>query len=115
MTCNFAGTDELRTAAIGNVGMRAYLACYDLNSPGQDYSDLFKAIKAVAEAWWHNLDSTWIVISRLKAVEIRDQLATHIDPNDELLVARLGTELAWTGFGKDASDWLSTELDSVVA
>lgn len=69
--------------------MKTYLIGYDLNRPGQDYEDLFGAIKNVGATWWHHLDSTWIVKANMSAVEIRDLLKQHIDADDELLIVAL--------------------------
>lgn len=38
----------------------AYLISYDLINPGQNYPGLIEAIKNLG-AWWHNLESVWIV------------------------------------------------------
>lgn len=89
---------------------KSYVIGYDLNRPHQDYKDLIDAIKALASGWWHNLDSTWIVRSTLTAVEIRDELAKHIDRNDEILVAQLTGEAAWRGFDQSGSEWLRNHL-----
>lgn len=86
--------------------MAKYMISYDLNRPGQNYSNLIKAIKIIGSNWWHCLDSTWIVISNLSAVQIRDALSPHIDVNDELLVAALSGEYAWQGFNDDCASWL---------
>jgi len=88
--------------------MKTYLVGYDLNRPHQDYPELIRAIKQFP--WWHYLDSTWIVKSNSKASEIRDNLAQHIDTNDELLVVSLTGESAWTGFDATASAWLHENI-----
>jgi len=89
--------------------MTTCLITYDLNRPGQNYNDLFEAIKAIG-TWWHCLDSTWIVKSNLTAVQIRDSLSTKIDKNDSLLVVVLSGVGAWTGFSDDCSNWLKDNL-----
>jgi hypothetical protein len=89
--------------------MKSYVIGYDLNSPGQDYDALFEAIKSYG-AWWHHLDSTWIVKTNSSAVEIRDHLRQFIDENDELLVAKLSGEAAWTGFSSKGSAWLKNNV-----
>jgi hypothetical protein len=88
----------------------SYMIGYDLNKPGQDYKDLIEAIKQVGSMWWHCLDSTWIVKTDKSAKEIRDELKPHIDASDELLVAKLSGEGAWTGFDTDCSTWLKNNL-----
>lgn len=86
-----------------------YFIGYDLDKPGQDYASLEKAIKNLG-SWWHCLDSTWIVISNLTAIAIRDILMAHIDSNDKLLVAVISAPAAWTGFSKECADWLTANL-----
>ena len=82
-----------------------YLILYDLNSPGQDYVDLYEQIKSYG-IWWHHLDSTWIIKTKKTAAEIRDHLSKYIDDNDELLVVRFGSSWAGHGLEKRAYDWL---------
>jgi hypothetical protein len=91
--------------------MAVYLIGYDLKKPGQDYKDLFDAIKAVGSDWWHCLDSTWMVVSNGSAVSIRDALRGHIDTSDKLLVVTLTTGAAWSGpFNADCVKWLQKYL-----
>jgi len=89
--------------------MKTYLIGYDLDKPGQDYSNLIAAIKKFG-TWWHQLDSTWIVKSDLNSEEIRDYLVPHIDKNDKLLVVKLSGEGAWFGFNTEGSKWLKDNL-----
>lgn len=91
--------------------MSTTLIAYDLNAPGQNYDDLIEAIKALG-AWWHHLDSTWIVKSDLKPSDIRDRLAKHLDSGDELLVVNVtGDPRAWRGFRDRGSKWLKETWD----
>lgn len=91
--------------------MKSYLIGYDLNRPrgADDYPNLIAAIKEIG-AWWHHLDSTWIVKSERAADGIRDLLIPHVDSGDELLVVTLTGEAAWVGFNDRASTWLKTNL-----
>lgn len=90
--------------------MATYMIGYDLNKAGQDYSALIDEIKALANGWWHHLDSTWIVNTNLTAVQVRDRLRAQIDANDELLVAAISEPAAWYGFTQKGSDWLKANL-----
>lgn len=90
--------------------MKSYLIGYDLNKPGQNYDNLFAAIKKVGGTWWHCLDSTWIVKSNSTTVAIRDALRPHIDDSDELLVIELTGVAAWVGFNEECSGWLKENL-----
>lgn len=76
-----------------------YSINYDLKKPGRDYSGLYEAIKSCG-AWWHHLDSTWLVDTSLSAEGICTKLKPHIDANDNVLVI---------GVTKDYQGWLSKE------
>ena len=93
-----------------NEAMNSYMIGYDLNKTGKDYKGLIDKIKGTFSNWWHCLDSTWIVKSNMNATQIRDLLKPFIDGNDELLVAKLSGEAAWTGFDEACSDWLKKNL-----
>lgn len=92
------------------MGMNTYLVGYDLNTPGQNYEELYEAIKAIGSKWWHYLDSTWLVKHDGPATDLRDALAPHIDSNDELLIVKLSGEGAWKGFSEKGSKWLKDNL-----
>lgn len=73
-----------------------YSINYDLKRPGQDYDGLYEAIKKLG-AWWHHLDSTWLVDTSLNASQIWARLDPHVDANDSVLVI---------GVTRDYSGWL---------
>lgn len=73
-----------------------YSISYDLNRPGQKYADLIEAIK-VSGAWWHYLQSTWLVDTNLTAQQLFNRLRPHIDDNDIVLII---------GVTRDYSGWL---------
>ena len=87
--------------------MDYYIIGYDLNKGEgpQDYNALYRKIKSVGD-WWHSLGSTWIVKSDKTADEIHDVISEVIDKNDELLVALLCDEVAWSGFKDKGGKWL---------
>mgnify|MGYP001237784991 CR=1 FL=1 len=87
---------------------KTLLIGYDLNKEvgSEGYNELIAAIKTVG-AWWHHLDSTWLVKTHKSAVEVRDTLLGHLDSNDELLVIDVTSQpRAWTGFNASGSKWL---------
>lgn len=88
--------------------MSTILVGYDLNRPGQDYEELIDAIKAEG-AWWHHLDSTWLVKTEKTVVQLRDTLSEHLDRSDELLIIDVtGDARAWAGFSESGSKWLES-------
>lgn len=85
------------------------LVTYDLNKPGKDYSELYKAIKAASNDHIHPLESVWILDTNHSAKVVSDYLRNHIDSNDNLFVARLTRESAgW--MPKDAWTWLGNRM-----
>jgi hypothetical protein len=90
--------------------MRTLFVGYDLNKPGQNYTDLIDALKSYP-AWWHYLDSTWLIRTNDSVSDIRDHLGALIDSGDELLVMEVtGTTWASKGLSKKANDWLYSSL-----
>jgi len=73
-----------------------YSINYDLKAPGRDYKGLWEAIKSCG-AWWHYLESTWLVDASLDANGIFAKLKPHIDNNDYVLVI---------GVMRDSAGWL---------
>jgi hypothetical protein len=90
--------------------MRTLLVGYDLNRPGQNYPDLYAALKAVP-LWWHYLDSTWLLRTEESASALRDRLLAHVDRGDEIIVIDVtGREAAWAGFDQRGSQWIRENL-----
>lgn len=61
------------------------LVTYDLKQPGRNYRTLIDTIKSLGE-WRHDLESTWLVRTNLKAEQVAAHLRLHIDDSDRLLV-----------------------------
>jgi hypothetical protein len=81
------------------------LISYGLRRPGQDYAELFDAIKALGPSW-HCLESVWLVRTSMESGQVRDALKLHVDTNDSLLVMVLGRNWATAGLPKNCTDWL---------
>ena len=73
--------------------MSAYLVSYDLDKPGQDYTDLIAALRKAGAV--KLLYSQWGLATSSTAVQIRDYLQQFIDANDRLLVVELSGQVAW--------------------
>lgn len=85
-----------------------YLVTYDLKQPGQDYSSVHEAIKACG-AWWHFLESTWLVDGHLTADQIAMRVRHHIDQNDNLLVIGVtGDYAGW--LPRAAWEWINSRV-----
>lgn len=84
--------------------MSVYLITYDLNRPGQQYEALYEAIKSFG-AWWHYLDSTWLVQTSLSAQSVWNRLEPAFDKNDRILISALSTDRqGW--LPEDAWKWI---------
>ena len=94
--------------------MAAFLIMYDINKEGAAYSAANKLvadkIKSLSGTWWHHLDSTWIVVASMTAVQIRDAVGSVLDSNDELLVMQSSGTAAWQGFNDQGSKWLNDNI-----
>ena len=89
--------------------MAVYMVSYDLNSPGQKYQNLYDALESYS-SYWHCLDSTWLIKTDDRPTQILDHLASALDKNDTLLVAKVSAPAAAEGLSKDCSDWLENHL-----
>lgn len=67
--------------------IKIYIVTYDLNKPGQDYKELYKAIESYKSI--RAMDSTWFIKSSKTAQQISDDLLKHIDENDYLFVGEI--------------------------
>ena len=67
--------------------MAVYMITYDLNSEGQNYDDVIKAIKdASTGAWCTYWKSSYLIKSNLSVQQVTDRITPHLDSNDRLLV-----------------------------
>jgi len=89
--------------------MTAYIVSYDLNTQGQKYKCLTDKLEAYG-TYWHAQGSVWIIISSQTATQVRDNLKSCLDSNDELFVGKLSGEAAWFGYSSQISDWLKKNL-----
>ncbi|NBI06690.1 hypothetical protein [Senegalia massiliensis] len=65
--------------------MAVYLISYDLNKPDNNYESLYETIKSY-EAWWHHLDSTWIIETSSSCQSVSNNIKSHIHSDDNLLI-----------------------------
>jgi hypothetical protein len=90
--------------------MAAILITYDLNKPGQGYTDLYEAIKGLG-AWWHYLDSTWIVSGySLTATTVWNALQPHIDKNDSVFIVDITRDAHSGWLPQKAWDWINKNV-----
>jgi CRISPR-associated endonuclease Cas2 len=72
----------------------SYLICYDLDKPGQDYSDLIPALQKLGAKRIEM--SVWLLFStNLTPLQIINHLAQFVDSNDRILVVACQNLAAW--------------------
>lgn len=72
-----------------------YIVSYDLCQPGRDYNLLYNALRTFP-SWGKLTETTWAVVSKNSAVEIRNYLRLYMDVSDRLIVIKSGQVAAWT-------------------
>jgi hypothetical protein len=85
--------------------VKVYVVGYGRAGSGRTPAALAQAIGQLGVSWQCR-DSTWLIETTLSAVEILDRLKEHVELADELLVARLSEEAAWSGFPAEGARWL---------
>jgi hypothetical protein len=91
--------------------MATILIAYDIHPPeGEAYENLTEKIRSLG-AWWHHLETTWIVKSVHAPGEIREQLGAYIGSDDQLLVIDISGDTAeWIGVNDAGSKWLKESV-----
>lgn len=89
--------------------MSAVLITYDLNKPGQNYEKLYDKIKTFG-AWWHHIDSTWIVDTNLTVGEVNDRLLSVMDDSDSVLILNITGDTYAGWLPQDAWNWLKSHM-----
>lgn len=74
--------------------MSSKIISYDLCTPGRNYDNLYKAIKAYG-IWAHIAESTWFIKTDDSCVQVRNTLLSQLDSNDRLFVGELTGNAAW--------------------
>lgn len=86
-----------------------YIIAYDLHQGEADaYESLIAVIKSFG-IWARITESTWAVVSDLKATAVRDLLLASMKDKDRLFVVKSGVEAAWHNT-RCKNDWLKKHL-----
>jgi hypothetical protein len=93
-------------------GLAPILIAYDIHpAQGAAYDDLVQKIQSLG-AWWHHLETVWIVRSERTPEEIRDILKASIGADDQLLVLDIsGDRAGWAGVSDAGSKWLRENIE----
>lgn len=82
------------TAVYDNAGnTMLYWISYDLDKPGQDYTDLLNRLKQLKAV--RILRSDWLLETTATTVETRDDLRQFMDGNDRVMVSQVSNNAAW--------------------
>ncbi len=88
--------------------MHSFLITYTLKGDS-NYPELRGALKRLPH--WHCLGSTWLVKSDRTACELFADLEQHLQPDDQLLVFRVGPDACWSRtFPRECQAWLEKNL-----
>ena len=94
---------------IGNSNMEhCYIIIYDLCNPGQNYQNLYCALRNFPH-WGKLTESVWAVVSNKSCAEIRDYLKQWIDTNDRLMVVQSGCNAAWQNMIA-SNEWIKSNI-----
>ena len=70
--------------------MAVYMITYDLNSTGQKYDEVIKAIKAASTGVWCTFwKSSYLIKSNLTANQVSDKIKPHLDQNDRMIIVEV--------------------------
>jgi hypothetical protein len=73
--------------------MALYWISYDLDKPGQDYSDIINRLKQLKAQ--EVTRSDWLLASNRTPTQIKEDLLAYLDNNDRIIVAELKYNAAW--------------------
>lgn len=84
-----------------------FLIAYDLKRPGQNYTELYEAIKNCGE-WRHPLESIWVIkSSSMNSVnEIYNYLRPRIDDGDFLFIVDITDQDSQGWMIKSFWEWI---------
>jgi hypothetical protein len=101
----------LRRLVETSAGSATILIAYDIHpQTGNAYDELGETIKSLG-AWWHHLETVWIVQCADTPGEIRDRLKPLLGFDDQLLVIDISGDTAgWVGVNDVGSKWLSENI-----
>lgn len=75
-----------------------YMITYDLNSQGQNYDDVIKAIKDSSRSWCSYWKSSYLIKSDLSSNQISDKISPHLDSNDRLIIVECANNGNYQGW-----------------
>ena len=87
--------------------MSVKLVTYDLDKPGQDYTDLLKEIKKFS--WARLSESSYAIETDLTPSQLYARFKQYVDANDTIYVIVLNRPYVGQG-PKEVNEWLENHL-----
>lgn len=88
--------------------MTIFSVSYDLITPGQKYTALFRELEKTDHL--HHLDSNWLICTNETAEGLCYRLRQHLDDNDNLLVIKV-TRPYYGWLPESSWAWISSRLE----
>jgi hypothetical protein len=91
------------------------LIAYDIHRPDGDHYDKLAAYIKGLGAWWHHLETVWIVKCNLTPAQIRAQLQSVMVDDDQLLIVDItGDAVESCGINDHGTRWLNDNLPAKI-
>ena len=90
--------------------MKAYSITYDLKTPNANYKALYEEIQSLG-AWWHYLESTWIVSTNYSSEDIWNKLSKLLTQDDHMLIIEVKRD-CYGWLPQEAWDWITENINS---
>ncbi|MGX7105594.1 hypothetical protein [Globicatella sanguinis] len=89
---------------------KPYIITYDLNSPGQKYSDVIKTIKNdISSAYCKYWESAFLFTSYLTPGEMIDKLKPYLDNGDKVIILEVvNNKQGW--LTKEQWNWINENI-----
>ncbi|HHD1580163.1 TPA: hypothetical protein ACN1NE_002335 [Enterococcus faecalis] len=89
---------------------KAYLATYDLNSPGQNYDEVIKLFKGeLSRAYCKYWKSAFLFTSNLTPSQMIEKLKPYLDNDDKMIIIEVvANKNGW--LTNDQWDWINKNI-----
>lgn len=84
-----------------------YMISYDLHAPTNNRKELENTIESLG-AWCKYLTTTYLIKSNFSLSTIQAKLATILDNNDSMIIAKVTNINGW--LNKDKWDWINANI-----
>lgn len=85
--------------------MKVLIVSYDLRPPAQNYDKVVQKIRAYT-SWAKLGGSAYLILTDETPAQVRDNIASVIDTNDQIFVGTCPVPSAWKGLPEDVAKWI---------